>query len=73
MLVAAGQHFVRSVRHFLSGAQIDVLVGVTEDVAVEMDEARIALDQILELAVGHFLAELLIGQTEEVIEAVAVH
>ena len=73
VLVARGLCFRAGRNDLLLRAQIDILVRIAEDVAVEMRQSRVALDQILQLAVGDLFAELLSGQTVEIVEPVAVH
>ena len=73
VLVAGGLRLAARRDDFLLGTEIDILVGIAEDVAVQMGQAGVALDDILELAVADLLAKLLADQTEEVVEAVAVH
>ncbi len=73
MLIAGGQSFGTRCHDLLLGAEIDILIGISKDVAVEVREPGIALDDILELAVADFFGKLLTGQAEQIVEAVSVH
>ena len=54
-------------------AEVVVLVGVGEDRAVQVRQAGVALDDVLELAVVDLFVDLRAEQAIEIVEAVAVH
>ena len=50
-----------------------VLVGIRECAAVEVLQSGVALDNVLELGVGDFIAQVQIVQSIEIVEPVTVH
>ena len=73
MLVACCLCFCTNGYNFLLGAKINILISVAKDIAVQMCEAAVPLNNVLQLAVANFFSKLLSSQAIEVVEAITIH
>ena len=74
MLVACCLCFcTNGYNYFFLGSKINILISVAKDIAVQMCEAAVPLNNVLQLAVANFFRKLLTSQAVEVVEAIAVH